>query len=207
MGRARTHARRSYASPLIRPLVFARTHWERKVAAACCLVLAAVLVLEILTPDDVVGSIGLLPLVAAMWTLSSRLAAVVAVAALLIFAVVVASEESNRTTVLLTGTVGFVLAVVVRLYATRLDVFFRTSVPLPAITVRRADAIESLTPREVEVVTLASRGLTAGEIGGALHISERTVESHLANAYAKLEIHSRAALRRMIDWPVGRLGR
>lgn len=198
MGTARTHARRPHESPLIRPLGLARTRWERPVAAACCVALAAVLVVEILTPDDVVGSICLLPLVAAMWTLSSRFAAAVAIASLLMLGVVVASEDANRTTVLLMGAVGFVLAVLVRLYATRLDTFFRASVARPAVTVRRADAIESLTPREVEVVTLASRGLTAGEIGGELHISERTVESHLANAYAKLEIHSRSALRRLI---------
>ena len=167
-------------------------------ATACCLALVAVLVFELLTPDDVVGSIGLLPLVAAMWALSSRLAATVAIAAVLLVGIVVASEESNRATVLLIGAVGFVLAVLVRLYATRLDSFFRTAPGLPAVTVRAAVAIDSLTPREVEVVTLASRGLTAGEIGGELHISERTVESHLANAFAKLEIHSRSALRRLI---------
>ncbi len=92
-------------------------------ATACCLALVAVLVFELLTPDDVVGSIGLLPLVAAMWALSSRLAATVAIAAVLMFGIVVASEESNRATVLLIGAVGFVLAVLVRLYATRLDSF------------------------------------------------------------------------------------
>jgi DNA-binding CsgD family transcriptional regulator len=199
MARARIDAGRPYASPLIRPLALASTQWERGVAAACCLALGLVLIVEILTPDDVVGSIGFLPLIAAMWSLSSRLAAAVALAAAFVFWAVFATEESNRTTVLLIGAVGFVLAVLVRIYATRLDKLFRSAAGLSNLTVRTGDQIESLTRREVEVATLASRGLTAGEIGGELHISERTVESHLANAYAKLEIHSRSALRQLID--------
>jgi DNA-binding CsgD family transcriptional regulator len=199
MARARTYASRPYASPLIRPLGLTRTRWERGVAAGSCVALVVVLILEILTPDDVVGSIGFLPLIAAMWTLSSRLAAAVALAAALVFWVVFATEESNRTTVLLIGAVGLVLAVLVRIYATRLDKLLRSAAGVSVVTVRTADRIESLTGRETEVVTLASRGLTAGEIGGELHISERTVESHLANAYAKLAIHSRAALRQLID--------
>jgi DNA-binding NarL/FixJ family response regulator len=70
---------------------------------------------------------------------------------------------------------------------------------VPVLSFPTLDTIDSLSRRELEVATLASRGLTAGEIAGQLHISERTVESHLADAYAKLAIHSRAALRQLID--------
>jgi DNA-binding NarL/FixJ family response regulator len=50
---------------------------------------------------------------------------------------------------------------------------------------------ESLTDREHEVVALAVEGLTAKAIGERLHIGERTVETHLAHAYAKLGVRSR----------------
>jgi ATP/maltotriose-dependent transcriptional regulator MalT len=56
---------------------------------------------------------------------------------------------------------------------------------------------ESLTDREHEVVVLAAEGLTAKVIGDRLHISERTVETHLAHAYAKLGVRSRWELARL----------
>lgn len=197
MARARNHAR--YASPLIRPFGLAGSPWESGAAAVICAALILVLLIEMLTPDDVVGSVGILPLLAAMWTLSPRFASAIALVSALVFAVILASEASNRTTVLLIGCVGFVLAILVRFYATRLEKLLLVPGQLAVLSLPTLDAIDSLTRRELEVATLASRGLTAGEIGGRLHISERTVESHLANAYAKLAIHSRAALRQMID--------
>jgi DNA-binding CsgD family transcriptional regulator len=195
--------RTQYAAWLIRPLGLVGSDREYGVAAICSLVLALVLFIEILTPNDVVGSVAVLPVIAAMWTLSPRPASLVGVVAVLAFWLVVASEEKNRTTVLLLGGVGFVVAVMVRLYATRLNAFLassgeRASAPIwPALPVPQA--VQGLTRRELEVAALASHGLTAAEIGSRLHISERTVESHLANAYAKLAIHSRAALRQLID--------
>ena len=51
--------------------------------------------------------------------------------------------------------------------------------------------LESLTTRELQILTLAARGLTNGEIGRALHISSRTVQGHLANVYGKLCVSSR----------------
>jgi ATP/maltotriose-dependent transcriptional regulator MalT len=54
--------------------------------------------------------------------------------------------------------------------------------------------VESLSRREREVTTLALEGRTAREIGGRLFIGERTVETHLANAYAKLGVASRLEL-------------
>ena len=197
MARAGNHARKG--NLLIRPLGLAATPWELGAAAAFCAALIAVLVIEILTPDDVIGSVGFLPLIAAMWTLSPRIAGAVALVAAAVFCVVLASEVANRTTVVMIGCVGLVLAVLVRLYATRLEKLLPIPRQLPILSLPTLDSIDSLTRRELEVATLASRGLTAGEIAGQLHISERTVESHLANAYAKLPIHSRAALRQLID--------
>ena len=56
---------------------------------------------------------------------------------------------------------------------------------------------ESLTDREHEVVALAVQGLTAKAIGQRLHIGERTVETHLTHAYAKLGVRSRWELARL----------
>jgi DNA-binding NarL/FixJ family response regulator len=60
---------------------------------------------------------------------------------------------------------------------------------------------ETLTERELEVLRLAARGLTNKQIGHDLDISDRTVQNHLANIYAKLGAASRteavtAALQR-----------
>ena len=54
----------------------------------------------------------------------------------------------------------------------------------------------SLTRREREVARLASAGLSAKEIGLQLAIGERTVETHLARAYAKLGLSSKIDLVR-----------
>jgi DNA-binding CsgD family transcriptional regulator len=59
----------------------------------------------------------------------------------------------------------------------------------------------SLTAREREVVQLAVKGHTSREIAEALFIGQRTVETHLSNAYAKLGVDSRAQLiRRASDF-------
>ena len=52
-------------------------------------------------------------------------------------------------------------------------------------------ATESLTERELEILRLAAHGLTNKQIGARLSISDRTVQNHLANIYAKLEVASR----------------
>jgi two-component system, NarL family, response regulator LiaR len=52
-------------------------------------------------------------------------------------------------------------------------------------------ASEALTERELAVLRLAARGLTNKQIGANLNIGDRTVQNHLANIYAKLEVASR----------------
>jgi DNA-binding NarL/FixJ family response regulator len=54
--------------------------------------------------------------------------------------------------------------------------------------------MEALTDAERQVVRLATRGLTNRQISERLTLSRRTVETHLAHAYQKLDIHSRAEL-------------
>jgi DNA-binding CsgD family transcriptional regulator/DNA-binding Lrp family transcriptional regulator len=53
---------------------------------------------------------------------------------------------------------------------------------------------DSLTPSELEVVRLAAEGLTNPQIGQRLFISRRTVQTHLAHAFRKLDLSSRVEL-------------
>jgi DNA-binding NarL/FixJ family response regulator len=50
--------------------------------------------------------------------------------------------------------------------------------------------IESLTPREREVLQLLAAGLDSAAIARRLHISPRTQRNHVGNVLAKLEVHS-----------------
>jgi DNA-binding NarL/FixJ family response regulator len=53
--------------------------------------------------------------------------------------------------------------------------------------------IPDLSERELEVLSLAARGLKSPEIARQLYLSERTVASHLANAGQKLGVCGRTA--------------
>ncbi|MFD5417500.1 AAA family ATPase [Streptomyces sp. NPDC127069] len=66
-----------------------------------------------------------------------------------------------------------------------------TGVPLRASTAHAA----SLTWQERRIADLAASGLTNKEIGRRMHLSPRTVSSHLYRAFPKLGITTRAALR------------
>jgi two-component system, NarL family, response regulator LiaR len=66
-----------------------------------------------------------------------------------------------------------------------------------------AASSDTLTDRELDVLRRAARGLTNKQIGADLEISDRTVQNHLANIYAKLGVASRteavtAALQRQL---------
>ena len=60
----------------------------------------------------------------------------------------------------------------------------------------RPDGIRELSVRESEVLRLVAHGHSNKEIAAALEISVKTVETHKANAMAKLGLRSRAALVR-----------
>jgi len=62
---------------------------------------------------------------------------------------------------------------------------------------RRAREL-GLTRREVEVVSLASRGLANVQIAVELVVSPRTVQKHLEHAYEKLGVHTRADAARIL---------
>ena len=51
----------------------------------------------------------------------------------------------------------------------------------------------TVTPREIEVLRLASHGLTSRQIGEQLGVSAATIRTHLENVYAKLDVGEKAA--------------
>lgn len=50
-----------------------------------------------------------------------------------------------------------------------------------------------LTPRELEVLRLIAAGKTNKAVAAELSLSERTIDRHLSNIFAKLDVSSRAA--------------
>lgn len=57
--------------------------------------------------------------------------------------------------------------------------------------------IESLTPREREVVTLIARGFKYREASHELGISQKTLETHMRNVFEKLGVASRSEMTRL----------
>jgi DNA-binding NarL/FixJ family response regulator len=55
-----------------------------------------------------------------------------------------------------------------------------------------ATPAESLSPRELEVLTLVAKGLTYKEVGAQLHLSERTIKYHMGEIIARLHLENRA---------------
>lgn len=51
--------------------------------------------------------------------------------------------------------------------------------------------VDPLTERELDVLRLAAKGFTNKAIGIQLHISDRTVQGHLAHVFSKLQANSR----------------
>ena len=62
----------------------------------------------------------------------------------------------------------------------------------PALDARQS---HDLTPRELEIATMAARGLSSKAIAGRLVVSVRTVDNTLRQVYAKLAVNNRADLR------------
>ena len=60
--------------------------------------------------------------------------------------------------------------------------------------IEAGSSIERLTSREREVVNLIARGYSYRETANRLHISVKTLESHMANIFEKLSVASRHEL-------------
>jgi DNA-binding CsgD family transcriptional regulator len=61
------------------------------------------------------------------------------------------------------------------------------------------NALDRLTPQELEIVSLAASGLTNKQIAERLFLSPRTVGGHLHRAFPKLGVATRAALRDALE--------
>jgi DNA-binding CsgD family transcriptional regulator len=72
---------------------------------------------------------------------------------------------------------------------------------LDLLGARRAASAGSLTAAEQRVVDLAASGLSNKQIARRLFVAVHTVEVHLAHAYAKLGVHSRAQLASRLASP------
>ena len=65
---------------------------------------------------------------------------------------------------------------------------------LSRIGLRRAKATEGLTAAQTRVAELVVAGLTNPQIAQQLHMSVRTVESHLSHVYREHHVSSRSQL-------------
>jgi DNA-binding CsgD family transcriptional regulator len=194
---------------LVRPYALAGSRWEPLVAGLSITLLVLVFIAEILTPDFVVGAFAVLPMLVAVWVLSRWFAASLTVLAMLLITAAALIEQSNRVTIILLGVTLLMTTGLARVYATSLAFLLanrrhlRPTSPTQAMPItldgveRASHGLRSLTRRELDVARLAAEGYTAAEISDRLHIGVRTVESHLASTYSKLQISSRPQLIRM----------
>ena len=60
------------------------------------------------------------------------------------------------------------------------------------------DPLFALTMREREIALLAATGLSSRDIAARLHLSPRTIDTHLSRIYRKLDLTSRAALASLL---------
>ena len=56
--------------------------------------------------------------------------------------------------------------------------------------------VDTLSPRELEVLRYIAKGLSKKEIGATMHISVKTVDNHSTSLMAKLDVHDRVDLTR-----------
>ena len=69
---------------------------------------------------------------------------------------------------------------------------FASSLPNSGHPVQASDPrIDSLTPREKEILVLMSQGMSNAEIADRLVVSATTVKTHVGNVLAKLDVRDR----------------
>jgi DNA-binding NarL/FixJ family response regulator len=198
-----------YGRFLVRPYGLAGGPWELPLAGTCLVILGLLFVTELMTPRSVVSTLMLLPVLAAVWTLSNRFASLVSLAGLSLLTVGFVLETASRLTLAAVAFAIVVTALAARIYATSLaQLLVSHRHPRPVVTSwavprtldgvdRFSHGVKALTRRELDVATLAAQGYPTGEIADQLHIGDRTVETHLSSVYSKLRIRSRTELIRL----------
>lgn len=63
--------------------------------------------------------------------------------------------------------------------------------PVPAPAPNKGMLLDTLSPRESEILSLVARGYTYAELGALLCISLSTVQTHVKSIYSKLAVHSK----------------
>jgi len=63
--------------------------------------------------------------------------------------------------------------------------------PVAPIRTPQAPAGSRLTPRELEILTLITQGLTNGEIGEELGLSINSIKTYIRQAYRKIDVERR----------------
>lgn len=187
---------------LFRPFGLDGSSLAWPVASIFCVTLILVFSLDAATPHQVFMVFGLPPLLAGMWLLPRRQVQLVGLTGVVVFIAATITEVHGRGTEISICIVALGLAAVVRWYASEVISLHARQGPPVDLTPQPQNGHASsglllLTRRELEIARLASGGYTSREIATLLHISERTVENHIANVYAKLGINSRRALIKM----------
>lgn len=97
--------------------------------------------------------------------------------------------ESGATTYLLKDTLSDDLVRVIR----EVHAGHGSLPPNVAMRLAARTVLRGLTPREIEVLEQMAAGMRNKEIGGALKISEETVQVHVRNILSKLGVNDRTA--------------
>jgi DNA-binding NarL/FixJ family response regulator len=78
--------------------------------------------------------------------------------------------------------------------------YFSQSIIPIAFGLNTRTSTPSLTPRELEVLSLLATGAKTDAIGEELYITPRTVTTHISNIYSKLAVNNRtAAVRKALE--------
>lgn len=119
------------------------------------------------------------------------------------------SDRSHIVPALQAGSIGYMLKDVepdqlaeairsaykgnVQLHPDIASALFSQAMPQPAVAATHmgSDALDTLTPRETEVLKLLTHGMSNKEIANALTVAEKTVKTHVSSILSKLNLADR----------------